>query len=352
MANAQFRLKKKIVKKKRVQPTNRSNATRVLAQGTGHTVARAFGGGQKTNVPRSLGLPNGCWDAFHSAHAALPRSVGPYTVVRTTKLVDTTSKFSLIGTFRRHNSPNSGGGDSWSNCVLARSAMGATGAIGTTSATEFVPIPFPGAKGGMDSTFTCCPAAISVQVMCTDAISAAAGQLAAAVIPARLDLSNDTRTYGEIEDAFVSYFRPRLLSAGKLALRGVQLDSHPLSMADVSEFLPMTIDNLESPATPWNDTSALWHNVHPTGWAPMVVYNPTNAPLALLITVEWRVRFDIANPAVSSHTHHGVSSDMAWDQGIRRATAALPGVLDIVERVANTGLNLARAYGQGAAALA
>jgi len=72
----------------------------------------------------------------------------------------------------------------------------------------------------------------------------------------------------------------------------------------------------------------------------MAFVNPTNAEIQLLIAVEWRVRFDVGNPAVASHSHHGVSSDASWDHHIRRATAALPGVVDIVEKVANTGFAL------------
>jgi hypothetical protein len=72
----------------------------------------------------------------------------------------------------------------------------------------------------------------------------------------------------------------------------------------------------------------------------MAFVNPTGADLQMLICVEWRVRFDVGNPAIASHSHHGVSSDVGWDQQIRRATDALPGVIDIVERVANTGMGM------------
>jgi hypothetical protein len=175
--------------------------------------------------------------------------------------------------------------------------------------------------------------------MGTASLQQAAGQLAAAVIPARIDLFRSHLTWGEIEQEFISYFRPRLMSAGKLSLRGVQLDSHPLSMNDCSEFLPMRISTDQGTSTspvPWNNSNTPRFR----GWAPMAVYNPSQAPLSLLVSIEWRVRFDISNPAVSSHSHHGVSSDHAWEQGLRKAHAALPGVLDIVEKVANTGLSI------------
>lgn len=156
-----------------------------------------------------------------------------------------------------------------------------------------------------------------------------------------MDLQDDSRTWPEIEAYFLSYFRPRMLSAGKLVLRGVQMDSHPLSMNDCSEFLPYTA-KVDQTGRVWDDAA----QTNPRGWAPMVVFNPSNETINLLVTVEWRVRFDIANPAVSSHRHHGVSTDQAWDQHIRRATDSLPGVVDIVEKVASTGMAL-----KGAASL-
>jgi hypothetical protein len=221
-------------------------------------------------------------------------------------------------------------------------------AIGTTAATGFHFSPFPGGADNASrnqTTFTCCPAAISVQIIGPQPLFEAYGQVAAAVIPARLDLTEDTRTWEEIQTDITSYFRPRMLSAGKLTLRGVQMDSHPLSMSDVSSFEPL-IHETPNPniaqILPWGVDRPF-----PCGWAPMAFVNPTGAALQLLISVEWRVRFDVGNPAVASHQHHGVSTDAGWDRHIRRATEALPGVIDIVERVASTGMGL---YSKAAAA--
>jgi hypothetical protein len=160
----------------------------------------------------------------------------------------------------------------------------------------------------------------------------------------RFDLTDSTEIWTDISQKTVAYFRPRLLSAGKLALRGVQLNSMPLSMSDCSDFAPLQITAAVTTPPLWNSPQG-----RPVGWAPIVIVNPDTAPIMLLITIEWRVRFDISNPAVSSHTHHGVTSDVAWDGHIQAATRALPGVLDIVEKVANTGLGVAKAYGAYAA---
>lgn len=319
----------------------RSNADRVLAQGTGRSVQKAFGA---SSVPRPLNLPNGCWDAFNSTHAALPRAVGPYTVVRTSALLTSNAKFIMVGTTRTIGTMSSGisglvGTQYWSNVAMAESNDQTTAndpVINSTNATKFQPIAAPGGnvESRADSTFTCCPAAVSCQVMGKTNLQQADGQLAAAVIPARMDLRGDSRTWEDVGKQVVSYFRPRLMSAGKLSLRGVQMDSHPLSMADVSEFLPMEPVATEyTPSDGWKDANSPQF----CGWAPMAIYNPDKADLSILVSIEWRVRFDINNPAVSSHSHHGVTTDHAWEQHLKRAHSALPGVLDIVEKVANTG---------------
>ncbi len=335
MAKNQKKLKKSVRRKYGSRAVNRSNGDRVLAQGTGQVATRPFGGGN--GIPRSPSLHPKCWDAFATAHAALPRSVGPYTVVRTSFLTQTSARCGFIGTFRRAEPTRYNG---WSNCVMVTEE--AATAIGSTPATGFHFAPFPGGAsdltGRTQTTFTCCPAAISVQMIGPEALQTAAGQLAAAVVPARMDLIDDTRTWEEIQTDITSFFRPRLMSAGKLTLRGVQMDSFPLSMADVSSFEPL-IHNTPNPNNP---TISAWNADSPTprGWAPMAFVNPSGATLQMLIAVEWRVRFDVSNPAVASHSHHGVSSDQSWDQHIRRAADALPGVLDIVEKVANTGIGL------------
>jgi len=312
------------------RPAVRSRADRVLAQGTVGAVTKAFGSSGGKMHPQ-------VWNAFHSSHAPLPRSVGPYTVVRTT-LLHTSSAANVVIATMQHDLPyaNTPGilKKSWSQWCVAEVA--GAGAIGSTGATKFFKGNPPGNIGG-DSTFTCCPSAISVQVMCPTALQTASGTVAAAVCPVRLDLSDDGRSWAAIQQDLIAFMRPRLMTAGKLALRGVQLDSYPLSMAACSEFLPMKEEDDSPEGTAWTAGGP-----HPIGWAPFMFYNGTGQPLQYLITTEWRVRFDIGHPAVSSHTHHGVSTDVGWDHHIRKAIEVAPGVIDIVERIANSGV-MARA---------
>lgn len=337
---------------------------------------------------------------MHSSHAALPRSVGPYTVVRTTKLLTSSSPFLIFGSFATQGieieeppgdlSIGSGYGmKHWTNICC----MGAPDNISTSSFdtapisggnhTSLYTVPLPGLNGNgvfgdqstgtirsQHSNTTAVPSAITVQVINPNAVQSAAGTAVAAVCPVRLDLCNSTKSWGQVADELLSYYRPRVLAGGKLALRGVQMDSHPLSMTDVSDFRELwEVDPLiTAPSTlVWNSQREQQNIVNPgafspaqttfrceprpEGWAPMVYYNPYNAAkgpserqeMSFLVTVEWRVRFDISNPACSSHSLHKPTTDVQWHSHMKKAVDMLPGVIDIVERVANTGMGIYRA---------
>lgn len=323
--NMARQVRRTIAKKKRGNG-RRSRADIVLAQGTGRTVRRPFGSSR-----RAIGLDG--WNAFLPAHLPLPRSVGPYTVVRTTGLISSNDRVNIIGCFSQSLSPAPR--ENWTTIGMIKSVNSAL-AVNAPSNTFLHSIPFPG-NGSLTGTgLSAVPAAISVQVMNPNPLQTTQGIVAAAVCPTQLDLRGRTETWADFGTEFVSFMRPRLMSAGKLALRGVQMDSYPLNMSALADFRP--IYSYADTAFTW-DSSNL---VHPLGFAPIVVINQgsTETPpleLNFLVTIEWRVRFDIGNPAVASHTHHGVSSDQHWDDLIRQAVDKGAGVADIVERVANAG---------------
>ncbi len=316
---------------KKVKSDRRSRADVVQAQGTGRTVQRAFAG-----TKRATGLEG--WDAFSPAHLPLPRSVGPYTVTKTTALISTNDRINIIGTFAETDTT---GTKLWTNVGLVKSVNSAL-PISDPANTFLHTIPFPGNNitgSGLSAT----PAAVSVQIMNPNPLQSSSGIVAAAVCPTQLDLRGRTETWAEFGTEFISYMRPRLMSAGKLALRGVQMDSYPLNMGALAEFRP--VNGFSDTTIQWNSSNP----THPQGWAPIVIVNQASnedppLELNLLVTIEWRTRFDIGNPAVSSHSHHGVSSDQHWDRLIRAATNRGAGAMDIVERVANAGTAAFGAY--------
>lgn len=335
---AKTRVRNKFAKKKNGNG-RRSRADVVLAQGTGKAVVKAFGASG-----RRIGLEG--WDAFHPCHLPLPRSVAPYTVVRTTSLLTSNAKVNLIGTFARGGNQ---GHAHWSTVGLLKS-VDSTLAISAQDNAYMNGIPFPGADTHQGSALSATPAAISVQVMNANPLMTTQGIVGAAVCPTQLDLRDRLEPWDAFANEFISFMRPRLLSAGKLSLRGVQMDGYPLNMGALAQFRPVT-------ATPdgYYTLSAMDAYDYPEGFTPMVIVNESQegvTPLTLnfLITVEWRVRFDIGNPAVSSHTHHGITSDSHWDNLIKTAASRGAGVLDIVEKVASTGTAVANAVGRGAAA--
>lgn len=386
---------------KKKKGVTRARATSVLAQGAGQATRKAFGNAAKQSIPRGLSLA--CWNAHASAHAGLPRAVGPYTVVRTTTMITSKSPLLIFGSYALQDDKIASsrlvlgynyGEKMWTNICAVGAADEVSksdfqnGSIGDNLVTSIHSIPVPGAHANGKfatnvgtgetpvfsqtlSNTTCVPSAISVQIMNPTAVQAAAGTAIAAVCPVRLDLGASEKSWGQVGSELMSFYKPRVLTGGKLSLRGVQMDSIPLSMTDVSDFREIyKVDPLvTSPSSiHWSDQHRLQGiegapalssvqksfscRFSPEGWAPMVYYNTYNAArepsdrqeMTFLVTTEWRVRFDISNPACASHTLHKPSTDNEWHQMIRKANEALPGVLDIVEKVADTGLKVGAAY--------
>ncbi len=299
----------------------RTQATRVLAQGVGALPRKAFG-----NDFRSYSLA--CWDAKLLHHLPLPRAVGPYTVVRTTRRFQTDARDVILGTFR---TPKVAGGagaepDQWSDIVAIYDVDGAI-AINGIGNTHTIRTPLDFLEQGT-SMATCTPSALSVQILNPEALQTTSGILYAGVMNTQAHISGRTETWDQFCDRFVQYMSPRLLSAAKLALRGVQINSYPLSMTQVSEFTPLS-------ATTDGDITLNQDGPTPQGWAPIVINNPQGVNIEYLVTTEWRVRFDLSNPASAGHTHHSVASDSAWDALVKKASALGHGVRDIAEIVAN-----------------
>lgn len=304
------------------QPMARTNATRVLATGVGASVPRAFGS--------VAGQGMQCWDAKHFAHLALPRAVGPYTTIRATRRVSTNTIANLIGTFQTSQSASGQPGD-WTDVVMVTDQNAANPINAGSNAFSYA-MPLT----GLGEAATLVPAAVSVQIMCPTALQSASGIIYAGVMNTQAAIGGRTETWESYMDKFVQFQNPRLLAASKLALRGVQINSYPLNMSEVSKFSPLRND-------PDGSFTYTGTTHEPVGWAPIMIYNPQQAQLEYLITVEYRVRFDLDHPASASHTHHPVASDQVWDRMVRGAVALGNGVIDIADVVANTGMAVGRA---------
>lgn len=312
----------------------RSRADRVLAQGVGAYPARAFGS--------MSGMSMCGWDAFHPMHLPLPRGIGAYTVLRTTGQISTKAKALVFGPMQVTRTIPSGGNYQepayWSNIVGISSNPGNAGTeltvdIGSDNGCNFLHIPEPiapineFADGGR-----VVPAAFSIQILNPEALQTTNGIISGAVSHAPINWGGAGSTWETRIQQSMAYMRPRLMSAGKLALRGVQTNSYPLDMSKCAEFTGMFRSGAE-----YITTGKWTSNIVPQAWAPTLVFNPQGVELNYLITIEWRVRFPLDNPAVSSHVKHKATPDHVWDGFISKATALGNGVVDIVEKVASIG---------------
>ena len=338
MKTALKRVKKdlKVKKGKRSKPA-RSTATVVLAQGTAALPRSSFGSkvsGKRQNV----GSLVKCLDARLPRTLGLPRAVGPYTVIRTSTIISSSARVIMFAPFMRESSS----GKQWFNwCGVADvdTNLPVNGASNTT------PITMPvDALGGAAEVV---PAALTVQVMNPASLQNAAGMFAMGRVNQQLQIGGSTETWHAWKDRLVSFQSLRMMSGGKLALRGVKCSAAPLNMTEYADFASLYQTD---------GTNVTWTNfMQPSALTPIVFLHANEATLNMefMVTIEWRVRFDPSHPASASHTHHDTLSDEAWNNVSRAMAYAGHGVEELSEDVSEAG---AMGYGafralQGAAAV-
>jgi len=283
----------------------------VLTQNVGRLPKRAMG----DRIGRSLAV----WDAKVLAHLPLPRAVGPYSAVRYTAVVNSSASNILFGTFKRE-----AGRGNWTD-ICAVEGVTSSAFINLANNTRYFCLPMDTLDTSSLGT-TCCPSALTVQMMNPEALQTTSGILYAGVMSTQAAIEGRAESWDDYFNRFISFQSPRLMSAGKLALKGVQANSYPLNMEPLAEFTRLAL----TVAPPVVGTLATG-TTGPSGWAPILVHNPNNVQMQYLVTVEWRVRFDLTNPASSSHKLHAPTSDATWGHLIKQATSLGHGVVDIAE---------------------
>jgi len=263
-------------------------------------------------------------NAFDSSHVPLPRAVGDYTVIRSTEVFTGSEKFHVLGPMK----VNSLGGDAWTNfcCQSANNINAAVGASSNTKRTNFSAMQTDSWK---EARLT--PAAFSVKLMNPEALQTTSGIIYVGRTKQMLNCGGSARTYANLANELVSYSSPELCAAGRLALRGVEVDAVPYDMNSMAEFRP-----LAQISTTGSDANVTWANdsVMYDGFAPIFVYNPNGIALQFMVCCEWRVRFDPSNPAYASHTYHRPSTPGYWDRVQRISSALGNGVMDLAEKSA------------------
>jgi hypothetical protein len=315
-----------------------------IQQGVGSSVRRPFG---STRIPRSLA---GAFDATCSQHLALPTATGPYTTVRVTQLIKTNERAIFFGTFRGGydrlvtsvDPPITNRRSGWAP-YCAVSGLNDNGSDNPATSAIFYKLSGIENLGPMA---TVVPSALSVQIMNPNALQSTNGILYIGRMSTQVRGEDETSTWDELANEFVSYQAPRLCSAGKLALRGVKVDAAPFNLQELQDF-DRIVDPADSSAgtivAPWKsegapasgaDLNSRWNM---KGFSPIAVYNPENVAMNYLVTMELRVRFDMGHPAASTHQHHTASTTPTWSHALKQMADAGHGAMDIAENVAQLG---------------
>jgi sorbitol-specific phosphotransferase system component IIC len=177
---------------------------------------------------------------------------------------------------------------------------------------------------------------MTIQCMNPEALQTTNGIVYAGVMPVVPKVLGDIRTWDNLAASFVAFGRPRLCAAAKLALTGVEVSLVPMNMSALADFTELK-DVVGAP------TIGTWQNytgnaLEPMGFAPLFVYNPNEIALQFLVTVEYRMRFDIAHPASSTHVFHTPGSMETWHSVVKGMTELGHGVKDIAAVVADAGM--------------
>lgn len=319
-----------------------------IKQGAGAVNACPFPGSKKKKSKGggpngSLGWLKHALNAMHPSHLALPRAVGGYSVIRTTDIHTISEPFALFGLFK-------GPRTQFTETCWGTATGVVPGAPGPLPATTGYDKPIrdednavfllstPLRSPALDGT-TMVPAAITVQIMNGNALQTTSGITYIGRSKTVLDLMGDTRTWQEVADGLINYSAPRLCSAGKLALRGVQVDGVPNNMSVLSDFVPRAnFPGTGNRQTGTWSTSSGGIQTDFAGFGPIFVVNPGLVELQVIVTVEWRMRFDPLNPAYAGHVVHAPSSESTWSKVISSAESLGNGVRDIADVVADLGL--------------
>lgn len=272
-------------------------------------------------------------NALHPCHLPLPRAVGGYSVIRTTDIINTPDEAVLFGAFKGPGQEFTE--TTWLDAIAVRNAGGGVdlpigGAGGGSGNASFYASSALGASSINGARMV--PAAITVQIMNGQNLQSADGIVYIGRSKTVLDLMGDSRTWRTVMQELVAYSAPRLCSAGKLALRGVQVNAIPNNMSVLADFVPRRIIN--SGSQTWTEAT---FPIDFEGFGPIFVYNPDKVPLKYLVTIEWRMRFDPLNPAYAGHTVYKPASETTWSNVIAGAEAAGHGVKDIADVVGDMG---------------
>lgn len=309
-----------------------------IAQGVANTVSMPFG--SKKPSRRGAHRISDYLNATHPSHLALPRAVGPYTVVRLTQIYELTNKMVVFSPELMREGEGIHG---WTT-IIGRAAAIDTDPVNGTNNCIALNVT---ALHALSDFTQVVPAAMTVQIMNPEAIQTTTGLVWGGVCKTQLALASSTTSWSIWGSDYIALMNPRVMSAAKLALRGVQAHAYPLNMSELSNFyeLQHSASSAAEIMTTWNHLSGdTAENAGiPTGMTPLVFVNPSAVSLMYQVTVEYRVRFSLTNPAAASHTYHPPAPDSVWNDVVRAGVNLGAGVIDIADAAARAGVAVAEA---------
>lgn len=328
-------------------PPSDATLTVGIRQGAGAVTTQPFGNGRQRKQGSSQKRRKGggrkrqhgqadakCLDAFAPQHLSLPRAVAPYTVIRTTAIWNPTSadnlRFALFGPMINVGSD----AGQWSNGYAISANAGLD--FWRSSPNAGYRHTFSAMDTSSWKAASVVPSAFSIQILNPEAIFDSSGMVYIGRCKNKVHLAegNNDATWRQLAENLVSYSNPRMCSAGKLALRGVQVNAVPNNMSELAKFT--SIDQLTDVAFDIEPTNS----IHQEGFNPIFIYNPNAVGLQVLVCCEWRVRFDPSNPAYAANDFHKPATEADWSAHIQRALATGSGVMDIVESAARIGTTM------------
>jgi len=328
-------------KAKKAQAVTQADVNRAeltgIKQGAAAAVGKAFGatGKKKKEKRQKEGGYGGdclrCWDAFDPAHLPLPRAVAPYTTIRTTAIWNPSDDNNRTFALFAPSIDVASDGGQWNSSYAISSNKLMTDALNVSAgATQHA---FAGMNTASWKAASVVPSAFSIQIMNPEAMATTTGMVYVGRCLNKVNLSEGdlTKTFQSVVDNLVSYSAPRLCSAGKLALRGVQVDSIPNNMSQLANFTTL------KEAITASFTLSASNYQHQEGFNPIFIYNPNQVALQVLVCCEWRVRFDPSNPAYAACRMHEPSTDHTWYETLRKGAEMGSAVVDIAEKAVQLG---------------
>lgn len=314
-----------------------SKALLGIKQGAAATPKQPFGGGRKKKSPQhpTSGQIRRYLNATLRDHLPLPRPTGPYTVIRLTNYYNCDSG---MVTFGPEISELGNGVMGWSS-IIGRASVNS--AVAVSANNNCIALNMTALRA-LDNLTQIVPAALTVQVMNPEAVQTTSGMVWGGMSRTQLPIGSAVEPWDFFAQNFISLMTPRVMSAAKLAFKGVTGNAYPLNMSELSNFHQLIKSNGADAkiVTTWNRTQGTIPETdgQPTGMTPIVFVNPNRVDLIYQVTVEYRVRFALSNPASAGHIQHKAGSTALWDAAVAAAGAVGHGLMDIGEQVAADGL--------------